>query len=109
MSNGMAYRWHPIYFWQLPKSHNGPTWDVFDTPTSGHDWWNHPATKPLPLIKRLASISDSGCVLDPFVGSGTTLAAAKQLGRRALGIEIEERYCQIAANRLRQEVLQFED
>jgi len=72
---------------------------------------DHPTQKPLDLMRRLvgAVVPVDGLVLDCFFGSGTTGLAAKQLGRKCIGIEIEERYCEIAANRLRQEVLQFTD
>jgi DNA modification methylase len=60
----------------------------------------HPTVKPLELIKYLMKAS-SGAVLDPWCGMGTTLLAAKQLGRPAIGIEIVERYCELTANALR--------
>ena len=67
----------------------------------------HPTGKPERLIRQFTALfSDPGeLILDPFAGSGTTLRAAKDLGRRAIGIEIEERYCEIAARRLAQSVL----
>ena len=66
----------------------------------------HPTQKPISLITRIIQMYPSAIyIADPFMGSGTTLRAAKDLGRKAIGIEIEERYCEIAANRLRQEVL----
>jgi len=67
----------------------------------------HGAQKPLDLATDLISglCPEIGTLLDPFMGSGTTLRAAKDLGRKALGIEIEEKYCQIAVERLKQEVL----
>jgi DNA modification methylase len=66
----------------------------------------HPTQKPVGLMRILIErYSKPGVVLDPYAGSGTTLVAAKQTGRRAIGIEIEERYCEIAAQRCSQEVL----
>ena len=65
----------------------------------------HNSQKPLALIRTLLEPLPAGLVLDPFMGSGTTLRAAKDLGRKAIGIEIEERYCEIAAKRLAQAVL----
>lgn len=76
---------------------------------TNHERLAHPTQKPLAVMRwslKQAQTQD-GIILDPFMGSGTTLRAAKDAERFAIGIEIEERYCEIAAKRLRQEVLQF--
>jgi DNA modification methylase len=68
----------------------------------------HPTQKPLGIMRwSIERAGGEGTILDPFMGSGTTLRAAKDLGRKAVGIEIEERYCEIAAKRLGQEVMDF--
>lgn len=68
---------------------------------------DHPTQKWLPMIEYIVNtiVPEGGLCVDPFMGSGTTLVAAKLTGRRAIGIEIEERYCEIAAKRLAQGVL----
>ena len=67
----------------------------------------HPTQKPISLMRWCIAMvpGEPQTILDPFMGSGTTLRAAKDLGRRAIGIEIEERYCEIAVRRLSQQVL----
>lgn len=66
---------------------------------------DHPYEKPAALWAHLFARVPSGVVLDPFAGTGASLGAALATGHRAIGIEVEERYCEIAANRCRQEVL----
>lgn len=71
------------------------------------DTGDHPCPKPISLFKQLVDKTKATSVLDPFAGSGTTLVAAKYLGVKATGIELNERYCEIAASRLAQGVLDF--
>ena len=68
---------------------------------------DHPTQKPTALLQHLLAIvpGERLTVLDPFMGSGSTLVAARNLGHKCIGIEVEERYCEIAANRLAQGVL----
>ena len=67
----------------------------------------HPAPFPLKFARTAINSTGASLVVDPFAGSGTTLRAAKDCGRRAIGIELNERFCEIAARRLAQEVLDF--
>ena len=68
----------------------------------------HPTQKPLGIMKWCLGFIEAAVIADPYMGSGTSLEAAKALGRKAIGIEIEERYCEIAAKRLSQEVFDWE-
>ena len=72
---------------------------------------HHPTQKPLAVMRWAIEQAPEDCrtILDPFMGSGTTLVAAKLLGRKAIGIEIEEKYCSIAAKRLEQKVFQWNE
>lgn len=76
-----------------------------DMPVATHNY-GPPTEKPLDLIRWcITEAREAKSILDPYCGSGTTLVAAKREGKRAVGIEIEERYCEVAANRLCQKVL----
>lgn len=100
--------WQPIFYYGKDPNHGR----LLPDSKACNDYEigiAHPCPKPLKswswLLKRMSL--ESECVLDPFMGSGTTLVAAKKLGMRAIGIEIEERYCELAAQRLSQEVFDF--
>jgi site-specific DNA-methyltransferase (adenine-specific) len=78
---------------------------------SCHGYALHPTQKPIGIIVPLIEYScpRDGLVVDPFVGSGSTLIAAKELGVKAIGIEASEAYCELAAKRLEQGLLKFEE
>ena len=101
MSRGERY----AFYAAAPNA--GSVWTI-DNSGANND---HPATFPLVFASRCIKhgTQTNNVVLDPFLGSGTTLRAAKDLGRQAIGIEIEERYCEIAAKRLEQQCLPFDD
>jgi len=105
--------WEPILIYGpgYPQQSSG---DVFvGTPLNFHQGpeREHPCPKHLGLwlwlVSGLSRLNET--ILDPFLGSGTTARAAKNLGRKAIGIEIEERYCEIAVKRLAQEVMALGD
>jgi DNA modification methylase len=73
------------------------------------EYRDHPTQKPVAVMKWCILQAPESCltICDPMMGVGTTLLAAKQLGRRCIGVEIEEKYCAASVNRLRQSVLDF--
>jgi DNA modification methylase len=83
--------------------------DYFYCQTESFGTFNHPCPKHIKWATLLINktTDKNHHILDPFMGSGTTLVAAKQLNRKAIGIEIEEKYCEIAVKRLQQSVFEF--
>jgi site-specific DNA-methyltransferase (adenine-specific) len=108
----VQHSWDPVVFWGQLRGEPSvyrKDWHVqYLAPFgAGRPKINHPCPRPLEQVRYVVTLAaDRGdTILDPFMGSGTTLRAAKDCGCQAIGIEIEERYCEIAAKRLSQGVL----
>lgn len=100
------------------KIHDRSQGDVLRVPTSAYKPSGHPAEKPEPLLRRIVELAtacthsivqgeQNALICDPFAGSGTTLAAAVALGHNAIGVEAEEKYCEMIARRFDQGTLDF--
>lgn len=102
LNHEFGRQWEGIAFYPGPvhEFKHRPV-DVLRVPCVPANHLLHPNEKPVSVWKPLIECHAGSVVLDPFLGSGTTLRACKDLGRRGIGIEIEERYCEIAANRLK--------
>ncbi len=112
LNSAFARQWEGILFYPAESfafNHRLP--DVIDCRRVSPFELLHPTQKaeyPIQLIIQECSRKDA-LILDPFLGSGTTLVCAKKLGRKAIGIEIEEKYCHIAAERCQQNVFDLSE
>jgi len=115
---GLGWRYRPAYENIIILSKNKDNYNFYDNSkkcSNVIDGINqdipqsdeHPTQKPVELMSKIIQIHSlpEHIILDPFAGGGSTLQAAKELGRRFIGIEISDKYCQIARDRLRQEIL----
>jgi len=102
--------WEPLLVYGHINKHIGSDSIIYSISTNQQDTGDHPCPKYQPAwSKILIMISKpSDLILDPFLGSGTTAYCAKKLGRKCIGIEIEEKYCEIAAKRCSQTVMNLE-
>lgn len=110
---------HPVFFsafeevyiigggWKGPRRSNVIRANGMSRGGMERKSYGHPTPKPSGLMEMLISHAPEGVLADPFAGSGATLVAAKNLGRRVIGVEVEEKYCEVIAKRCAQDVLDF--
>lgn len=111
---GLTLQYHPLLTTVPSNTYMSDLWEDIRWPGEGYFFneprFGHPAMTPEKLARRCIGIFTDGpsaTVLDPFLGSGTVAVASKLLNRKCIGIEIEEKYCEIAANRCRQSVMEL--
>ena len=96
-----------------PNKCTSDLWDNIRLKGEGYffreETYGHPGYTPLPIMERAVALLSKSSVLDPFLGTGTTCYCAKKLNRYSIGIEIEEKYCEIAAKRCIQESFEFDN
>jgi DNA modification methylase len=105
---GVSAMWKPILWYRslgAPKNWKGMLFDRVEDHTRSPKDSTHPWQQGLMAPRRVFDVLKPSLVVDPFMGTGTTLRAAKDLGIRSIGIELEEEYCELAVRRLGQEVL----
>src|ERR1019366_1448722 len=97
-----------VYLLGLPSGYGGRS-SVIQTGATKSNWpsgapirYGHPHAKPVDVMETLIAACPPGVIADPFAGAGSTLIAARNQGRHAIGVEIDERYCEAAARRLAQ-------
>ena len=95
--------------WSRRVKRRGSVITTMSSPVALTNKTGHPTPKPIGLMETLIESAPPGTIADPFAGSGSTLVAARNLGRKAIGVELEERYCEIVAKRLAQGALDFGD
>ena len=110
MRNGKIgyHKWGLVYWYTIKGKCINRYKDQIDTEIENNrNQFEHPSPKMVKHYNRLIDMfsTNDNIIIDPFMDSGTTLKAAKELGRKAIGIEIEQKYCDIAIKRLSQEVL----
>lgn len=114
LTNRESVPWYPVdeEIYVLGKGFIGPPesniYFTTENRSTAAQESGHPTPKPLGLMERLIAKTPPGIIADPFAGSGSTLLAAKNLGRKAIGVEFEEKYCEIIVARLSQQSLDFD-